>query len=250
MGAVPPAGAVPLGGGAPGFGQAAAGFGAAAGGALAAAGGALGAPAGNERMPAKIILGCFLGIIGGYVLLGIGGAVNVGILAAIGGLIAGVSALGNLFFLVKGLIVINKMHHDNKIWMFFGIGFLCSFAFLYLFLFEIPRVIKEAKQQRGLAPTTVNLALYFFIPAYAMALDINQIPDGGPAGMVPGGGFGGPPPGAPPGGFGGPPPGAPPAGGPPPGGFGGPPPGGAPPGGFGGPPQGGPPPGAPPQGWG
>ena len=149
--------------------------------------------------PAKLALYSWLGIPGGYLLIGIGAAADLGIFAALGGLVTLAAVIGNYYFLIKGIMEANKMHSDNKIWMLFGIGSCQRRLHFFVHGTELPRVVKEVKQARGLAPTTSNLALYFFIPAYALALDLNQI-DGLSVGGGHAGGFGGPPPGAPPGG--------------------------------------------------
>ncbi len=39
----------------------------------------------------------------------------------------------------------------------------------------VPKQVQQAKQMRGLQPTTKNVALYFFVPVFALQSDLNEL---------------------------------------------------------------------------
>lgn len=148
------------------------------------------------------------------ILVGIGGSFGFSIISAVlgVGLIAHLGNLaylaGMLWFLVNALRALDEMRNAAGDPAFPRWPIIVPIYSIIYFLSMVPQQVQKAKQMRGLPATTSHLALYFFLPVFALQTDLNELAaapgggafSGGPGGAAPaGGGFGGAP-----GGFGGP----------------------------------------------
>jgi len=137
-------------------------------------GGGMGGPTGPRPKPKvapQIVLFISIGAIAGNILSNVGANAGIGILAMIGSALGGLCGLGVLILLILMLIDLKNFTGDPEFnwWMI-----LIPCYGIYYLLVNVREQVRKARSMAGLSPDIKSGVIYFFLPAWALAVDMND----------------------------------------------------------------------------